>query len=429
MPSISGDLRFFGLDLNNAWQQLRQPWLRMHEWPLLRWLTPAPPIRLMRADGGEVCWHGVRRCVAVMPNPVPRLQAVELPDDIVLRRQLLLPAMSAADVAQALTLQVHSFSPFAQVDLVWGWRMASTADGQALVDLALASRKRVAGHLEQQAPRLSDMTTPEVWVCPDQGEPIVMAGYGEGRRTQDAVRQRRIGYGLLVCAALLLAAMGLTPSMQLWLRAQEAQRGHQELALRARPALVEREAMQASMAQLNALAEVLSSRVDPLRLLELLTRVLPDDTAVQNLKLQGQSVTISGQTGDAARLMQLLGEQEGLREVRAPTPATRLPGASKENFTVAFVLDLKAFGVDVAAEASSAKASVASASSAEIESAPRAAASSPLVAPVLPASASSGQSGVEAPVAKPSSGGRAVFGGSATAAAVRPVAPASKGLP
>lgn len=216
MPSISGDLRFFGLDLTNAWQQLRQPWLRMHEWPVFRWLTPAPPVRVLRADGSEACWQGVRRRAAAMPNPAPRLLAVELPEDIVLRRQLTLPAMSSADAMQALGLQVRSFSPFADTDLVWGCRTAPTADGSIHADLALASRKQVAHHLDAQAARLQGAAAAsEVWVCPDDAEPIVMAGYGEVRRAADALQQRRVGYGLLLCAALLLAAMGLTPTAQL----------------------------------------------------------------------------------------------------------------------------------------------------------------------------------------------------------------------
>lgn len=348
MPSISGDLRFFGLDLGSAWQQLRQPWLRMHEWPAFRWLTPAPPVRLLRADGSEVCWRGTRHRLDAVNAASLRIVAIELPDDSVLRRVVHLPLMSAGDMHQALRLQALNLSPFVEDDLVWGWRGQPSGQGGVAAEIALASRKQVAVCLEAQASRWQEM--PEVWVCPDAGEAIVLAGYGEGRRAQDAMRQRRIAYGLLLCVALLLAAMAITPTVQLGLRAQEAQSSYQSLALRARPVLEQRETLLQSTRKLSALQSELAARIDPLRVLELLTRALPDDTAVQSLKLQGPAVTISGQTADAAKLMQLLGEQPGLREVRAPTPATRQSATGKEVFTIAFVLDPKAFGIDPTAE-------------------------------------------------------------------------------
>lgn len=325
--------------------------------------------------------------------------------------------MSAADAVQALSLQVRSFSPFADTDLSWGWRSAPMPDGRLQVDVALASRRQVAQHLEAQASRLGGAGLPEVWVCPDDGESIVLAGYGEAQRGREAVRQRRIGYGLLACMALLLVAIALTPTAQLWLRAGAAQRSHQELALRAAPALVQREALLAATTPLNALGEILEPRADPLRLLALLTRVLPDDTALQSLKLQGRAVTISGQTGDAARLMQLLGEQDGLRDVRAPTPATRMAGAGKESFTIAFVLDAKAFGFGVGASASDATEAPQQAASA---APPALAASTPAVPTPMPEAAVAPASPpAPSPVFQPPPG-KAVFGGGA-----RPPRPAA----
>lgn len=439
MPSISGDLRFFGLDLTNAWQQVRQPWLRMHEWPALRWLTPAAPVRVLYADGTEACWLGVRRRAATPAATVPRTVAVALPDELTLRRQVALPAMAQADAEKALSLQVGGLSPFADGDLAWGWRSTSKGDGTLEVDLALASRKQIAQHIDTLAARLAGARAPEVWVCPDAGPPIVLAGYGEAQRAEDARRQRRMGYGLLAAMALLVAAIVLTPTAQLWLRARDALQSHQELALRARPALAQREGLLAATAPLTAMGEILEDRVDPLRVLDLLTRVLPDDTALQNLKLQGHAVTISGLTADAARLMQLLGEQEGLRDVRAPTAATRAAGAGKENFTIAFQLAGKAFAFEQAASAASA-ASVAQAApsaagvpASPASAAPAASAASAAVAasavrpppvavvPAPPPAAVPAAPAAAAPVPAPASTGKPVFGG--TSGDSRPPAP------
>ena len=104
------------------------------------------------------------------------------------------------------------------------------------------------------------------------------------------------------------------------------------------------------MEQLGSLAEVLADRIEPLRILDKLTQVLPDDTSVQSFKLQGAKLTIVGLTANASSLMQLLGNQPGLRDVRAPSAATRIPGALKESYVIEFTLDPQLYGVVSAAE-------------------------------------------------------------------------------
>ena len=50
MPSISSDARFLGVDLRALWQEIRQPWRRLHESKALSWLTPDVPVLLLQAD-------------------------------------------------------------------------------------------------------------------------------------------------------------------------------------------------------------------------------------------------------------------------------------------------------------------------------------------------------------------------------------------
>lgn len=454
MPSISADLRFFGLDLRGVWREVRQPWLRMHEWPVLAWLTPSAPVRLLREDGSDACWLGdVRRSTAPQGKLAPRLNAVELPDDLVLQRSLRLPPMAPADTAQAVKLQAHGLSPFPAEDLVWGYRLLSPQAGVHEAQIALASRKQVAQVLDRAAPRLPEGTVPEVWVCPDDGPPIVMAGYGEGARGADVMRQRRVGYALLVCAALGLLAIALTPTLQLWMRGTQAAQAHAAFVPTVRPALAQREALLQSVERLNALSTQLADRIDPLRVLDALTRALPDDSALQSLRVQGQTVTISGLTGNAATLMQLLSDQPGLRDVRAPSPATRQAGATSEAFTIAFALDPKVFGIGrntaaaPDAAASAAAGSVATAPKVAVSAAVAATSAPAPVASAASASASAppapsvarGEKRVADPVPKPTTGGEAspasrpTFGGRAPAfgggAPARPASAPGAGTP
>ena len=91
----------------------------------------------------------------------------------------------------------------------------------------------------------------------------------------------------------------------------------------------------------------------PLKVMDLLTQALPDDTSLLGLQVQGLKVTMNGQTTNAAALMQHLSAQPGIREVRAPSAATRPLGVSKDSFSLEFTLDPKMLSpVDGAAESS-----------------------------------------------------------------------------
>jgi general secretion pathway protein L len=345
MPSLSRDLRVFGLDLGALWSALRRPWQGVLDGPVVSVLAPDQPVLVLRADAQDACWQGVRGRAAAPPSTAPALVAVALPDSIVLHRTVVLPQAALAEAGQALALQVQGWNPFPAADLVWGWRRRISASGAVEADVALVSRKQVAGELERLRTRLDGLAPPEVWVCLDDGPPIVLPGHGDGRREAEARCHWRLWGALLGLAVLLAAMVASTPSLQLWLRQAEAARVHGELALRARPVLAQRESLVQAQEVVAGVSKLLQGRIDPLRVLEVLTRELPDGSAVQSLRLQGDTVTISGLTGDAAKLMQRLGQQPGLRDVRAPTAAMRQPGAASETFTVTFQVDPEKFAV------------------------------------------------------------------------------------
>lgn len=350
MPLLSADARFFGIDLRALWLATRQAWRQLPQKPFLAWLTPPVPVRLLQADGDESLWLGAQ--LQPHADTASRLAktpfiAVELPQDIVLQRTLTLPPMGEADTASAVQLELRSISPFPEADLAWGYALRTEPSGARRIQAALTSRKQVAKYLETQKDRLPPDVQPEVWVR-SQGQmpvvPIVIQGYDEQRRKAYAARQRNIAYGLLLLAIALAGAIAIAPTAQLRLRAIEAGYAYEALYLRSQPLMAKREALVQTAEQLKSLAELLAGRIEPLYILNKLTQVLPDDTYLQSFRLQGAKVTIGGVTSNATQLMQTLSTQEGLRDVKAPSPATRLPGSPKESFIIEFTLDPKLYG-------------------------------------------------------------------------------------
>lgn len=343
MSSISSDARFLGVDLQALWREVRQPWLQSHQWPVLAWLTPLPVIRLLEVEGKESYWLGDARPLAASAKRSWLFTAVELPEDCVLRRSLTVPVMGEADIANAVALQVRNASPFVAQDLAWGYRLHPASKGKHRIDVALVSRKQVGQHLASEAPRLQGVPGPEVWVR-SGALPIVLKGYGNGQRASHAKRWRAVGGGLLLLACILMGAIAVTPAAQLRLRALEAAQAYAALGERTAPLARQREAFLQSTEQLGGLRDLLADRLEPLPFLAALTDILPDDTAIQGIKLQGSKVAITGATADSSALMQLLGKQPGLRDVRAPSAATRVPGATREAFSIEFTVDPRLFG-------------------------------------------------------------------------------------
>lgn len=418
MPSISSDARFLGVDLHALWREIRSPWQGMHAWPLFSWLTPSAPVVLLHPGDGLSFWLGDEKQSKVAGPIKASFTAVELPEELVLRRTLTLPPMSDSDVVKAGALEVRAISPFSDSDLVWGGKTVDAPAGSAKIELALASRKQVAQYLASQAARLGGVSDPEVWVRSSQLRPIVMRGYGEGLRHAHALRWRRTGYGLLAVMALLTVAIAMTPTLQLRERAIEAAQSYQDAARRTAPVVAKRDALMQSAEKIGMLSEVLGTRIEPLKVLDKLTQLLPDDTYLQSFRLQGAKVTIVGLTNNAAALMQLLGDEPGLREVRAPSAATRMGNSAKEMFAIEFMLDPHVFGVagNTPGAASSAAASgavipalpanaVASAAASSASSAAASAAIPTTMVPATPAANTAGPA-VPAPAA-----GKAAFGG------------------
>lgn len=421
MPTISSDARFLGVDLHSVWRDTRKALQGVHQWPILAWLTPAVPVRLLQNDGAESFWlNGAPIASGKVKTSSVRCVALELPESLVLRRNLVLPSMSGQDVASAVALDAQSVSPFGVGNVIWGYSVRPSGDGSLSVEVALASRKQVAQYADMQATRLANASDPEMWVRSTFGAaPIVFIGFGEGQRSKQAARWRHIGYGLLLLIVLLCLAIGITPTAQLRLRAVDAVRAYDSVTARAAPAVREREQLLQSAEKLSALAEVLGGRIEPLTLMDRLTQVLPDDTALQTMRLQGGKVTILGLTGNSSALMQLLSEQPGLRDVRAPSAATRIPGAPKESFVIEMVLDPLQFGVQTAAVQAAAPLSAAPVSTAPVAGATPAGSAGP--------GAGGGTSEVTTPAKAPStppSSGAATFGGATFGGVVaRPAAP------
>lgn len=340
MSSVIQSSRFFGLDTRLLGREVRAAWQQIQEWPVVAWLSPEVRVRLARADGQTSLWlvDGVYAHSLAGDSSVTRFGAVELPEDDFLLRRIELPPLPLGEVAQAVALEVAGASPFAADDVVWGYAPRRAASGKLEIDIALASRQRVVSHLQGLPGGAWQPEVTEVWAMTGSSSPVIFGGFGEARRIAYAKVRRRGATALLAVALGLMTAAAVTPVAQSRLRAIDAQQAADELTKRVEPLLRQRSVLLRNAKTAQELQELLAEGVDPLFVMDLLTRVLPDDTSLLGLNIQGSKISITGSTPNAAALMQQLSARPELRDVKAPTAATRPMGTTKDSFNIEFTL-------------------------------------------------------------------------------------------
>lgn len=345
MSATSEQTRFLGVNWRSVWGELCKPWLQAQHWPIISALTPWATVRLSEANGGESLWSvGADGSMTRQTGDTQgRFIAIELPEDMVLRRSIDVPALSDAEIWQAIEMEVQTNSPFSSDDLRWGYKvLGATAAGGRRIEVVLSSHRQISALLATNFERLQVRSgAPEVWAKAGADQYLFVNGFGEQQRIRFGTRGRRIAYLLVSVIALLLGVVAITPTLQWRARAIEAVNAYTAAYHRAAPLMREREALVRSVDQIQILNTIVQERADPVEVLDVLTRVLTDDTSLRSLQLQGLKVNIEGETSNAAELMQLLGRQPGFRNVVAPTAATRPFGATKDNFKIEFMLDPK----------------------------------------------------------------------------------------
>lgn len=344
MAGVQTQARFFGLNLSGLQRDLFAAWRGMLDWPVLSWLQPKLPVRLHLPDGTVVFSKGPGTTHTSNPKrkKSARFVALQLPEQLLLRTSLQMPPLQPHELQAALALQVAGLSPFVQGDLVWAYEVKAPIAGQSgpmLVQLVMSSRKLIAQYAGQTHPDV-DFAKTEVWVPSVLGPfDLLLPGFGESVRARRSLAWHWVSVLLLLLVLALVTAIALTPSIQLYLRVQQAHQAMASLQQKAAPVVKQRESMVYTTDQLNNLTELLGKPLPPLHILKLVTDALPDDTSLSSLRVQGTKVSMIGQTADATALMKQLGTTPGLRDVTAPTPATKPLGAQREQFAIDFTLD------------------------------------------------------------------------------------------
>jgi len=255
----------------------------------------------------------------------------------VLRKTLDLPLAAEGELANLLRFELDRQTPFSPEQASYDYRVESRdrMSGRMKVEIAVAPREEVERALALAA---------DWGLAPDI---VTAAGDEESEQSFDLsgrIQPNGVGGRAVLAAVLAVVAAGLVAvgvALPLEWQATAAEEAEQTLAA-ARTAARESTQLREELVRRRQDARFLIDRKLNTRLtvsvLADLTRLLPDDTYLFELRLEGGRVRLRGYAPSASPLLELFEAHPRFGGARFESPVTRVPGIEKERFDVSVAL-------------------------------------------------------------------------------------------
>lgn len=330
-------------------RRIGQQWLSA--WSDLLFATSSPlrqrldePVLLVSGDERRVFQGGVESGQGGVESgtdiAAAACRARQLPDELLLARELTVPLAAESELAAVLQMEVAAGSPFADADTSFGWRERSRDEQGVHLVLAIASRAAVTQWLREQ-PAENSSAQPGVGAVPVEdwevwadcnGSLVTLRGFGEARREQ--LYRKRLGNAAGLCGAAalgLLLIAGLF-AMQQRLLTERLETLQAEVQRKSQLASEHRTALADANDTIRAANALIASYPNPHPELARLTELLSDSVFVAHFSMRGREIRIRGRADDAAVVMQTLAEAPGYATVTAPQAITAVGNTGLEQF-------------------------------------------------------------------------------------------------
>jgi general secretion pathway protein L len=237
---------------------------------------------------------------------------VALAHDDVLVRRVTMPAATEENLRQVLAFEMDRLTPFKADEVYFDYRVISrdAAAGQVLVQLAAARREVVNARVE--ALRSLGASVQGVGLRDDSSgsrAPLDLLP-SEQRGERESSRERMIQRGLLAAVILLLAAALLLPIVQKRLTVIALNPMLTKARQQAEATDGIARELERQVGDYNFLLARKHRTYPALAFIEEITRLLPDNTWVQQFELKtvgkGREVQISGETTSSSKLIEIL---------------------------------------------------------------------------------------------------------------------------
>jgi general secretion pathway protein L len=325
--------------------------------------TDPPTVRLVEKDSGEFAVEGNEkdsrvdskaqtcRITESEAEPAPSATLVDCVSgsrvELILRperflfRPLELPNRATEFLSGIVRAQIDRLTPWSPADAAFGWSKPIEAGAERMyITVAATAQSFIRPFLQTIAAggahSVAVFTHP-----PDAGVAANPIKVWEERAqgTADVHRIRRALVSVLAGAGIAAAAtLGATAVIRASLQAQQEEIAHQIASMRSAVGAA-REAARGSVASAQlALERRKHEAPSTVMVVETLSQILPDHTYVTELRVEGNTLRVSGVTRDAPSLIGLIEQSGQFARATFFAPTTRSRSEPGERFHIEAVI-------------------------------------------------------------------------------------------
>lgn len=253
---------------------------------------------------------------------------IQVPQAWVLHKSVTLPAAAVRNVQQVLTYELDRLTPFQPHEVYFDYAINSEAAGEDRVEVQLAVIQRflidkwIDGVLRENI-RTSSITTNGVW----KGLNFVRS---IGRVADKQKRERSyLRIILTVFVVILGVAVVATPLWQMRTATLRLNSSVEQAKRKSEVVLNLKTQIEDTESALNYVIEQRKSSMPVIEVLGLVTRLLPDDTWVQQLDIKQDSVELRGVSEQATRLIKLFEDSPNFTDAAFRSPVVQARNSSR----------------------------------------------------------------------------------------------------
>ncbi len=262
-----------------------------------------------------------------------RRRVLLLPSHQVLRRRMHLPVAARDNLATVLGFELDRQTPFRAEQVFFDSRILphDSAAKTLPIELGLVPREPVNEAIAALGPLALQLDGI------DAGTPSGRMGFNFLVTSQ---RRRRVHKLLwinlaLVAASIMFLLLAMSHLVDNRVAAVESLRLESDAQRdAARDVAGMRKSLEEAVAGANFLAVRKSVAPSVIELLNTLTETFPDDTFIERINLAGSTLSMTGQSGQAAQLIELLRDVKGIREAALSGPIAPDARSGKDRFNI-----------------------------------------------------------------------------------------------
>ena len=271
--------------------------------------------------------------LATFPDVTHLPAILELADDDILSKVVILPAATERDLTQVLAFEMDRETPFSLEELFWGYRIAERdrQRGQLTLHLRLITRGTLAPLINALAEAGISPKYAKIAGGPDDGMTLPLHDTDQ--------RKRPSATGILrwAAASVFTVLAVIAVAAPFFRQAHDIAELDQQIAA-GRAAATQAEQLRGDISRLTGAGNLLKREReeagDPLVTLAALTEMLPDDTYLTELQQQQHKVVFGGRSAAASRLISAVAAGRQLRNPAFVAPVTRMEAAHMEVFSI-----------------------------------------------------------------------------------------------